>query len=240
MKNLLILGDSFSYGEGCSDRTNPRIFHLQPASEYCWASLLKKDLPDVNIINLSIPGNSINGMFVDVVKFLEQNQVKIDYVLLSITSYNRIMVPFFNNSDRITNWVMGSLGEVPRDEVEPIDYHNAKQQFVKHLINDDIILYNGLLSLYGLISYCESLGSKVMWSGPRRIDMIGRLQLKNIDFDELDNKFFPHMWNYDYSLENNKKFNLSCSISDGHPNNIGHSLYHNQIIRPMIESFMKD
>jgi len=71
MKNILVVGDSFSYGQGCSDRPwNQKPYKASP-SQFAWPALLQKELPEYNIINISYPGNSIPGTFNDVVKFRE-------------------------------------------------------------------------------------------------------------------------------------------------------------------------
>ena len=86
---VIVLGDSFTFGHGCSDRVyyydedlKKFVGDITPMnqcipSEYCWPALLQKEFPRLKVHNLSQPGHCNQGMFRDLLDFY----VKYDYNL---------------------------------------------------------------------------------------------------------------------------------------------------------------
>lgn len=241
MRNIIVLGDSFSYGEGCSDRpTEVRGKGLGPSS-FAWPALLRKDFPDDSVLNLSTPGNSLIGMFRDVAKFRENvPQIKIDLVVASVTSFDRtIMANYLDPERSVTNWVISNLE--PISDEEPKEYVKARESYLKYLVNDEVLNVHALIQLLGLIQFCQHLcGATILWSVPDP-HIIMKQQAY---FDTVKSLFFNHMYKFRYTGEElTESFKDSCLSHDGHPNDTGHLHYYEQYVKPVlvpkIEYFLK-
>lgn len=232
MKNIIILGDSFTYGEGCSDRPSEFIKHeTKGPSEKCWPSLLQKELPEYNILNLSVPGNSLSGCFVDLVRFKENvPQISIDMVIIAVTSHQRMILSTPHNPDELMSWVIGAppvRGEFP-------EYILAKEYFVKYLLNDDIILHNGLQQLMAINYYCHHVcHAPILWS-ISNAHLI--LRHKKGNWTSLHDNYFNHMHNGEYYVKEKvtPEFIRQYTCEDGHPNDLGHEHYFSTYIRPHV------
>jgi hypothetical protein len=236
MKNILVVGDSFSYGQGCSDRPwNQKPYKASP-SQFAWPALLQKELPEYNIINISYPGNSIPGTFNDVVKFRETvPQIPIHMVLMAVTSINRMIVAKAFWPDETQNWVLGS----PQPTDNPKEYATAKEMFLKYLINDTIIENNAHRDILALYTYCQEIsGSALFWS----VEGVENLfRNKRGAWDIIKSLNFKHMMNLEYLTEEDKR-NTSIDIEfikkwhaeDSHPSDFGHQHYFETYIKPIL------
>lgn len=231
MKNILVLGDSFSYGHGCSDRETVDTLHYKP-SDYCWPSLLANDLsPDeYNIINLSKPGNSIMGVFND----LLNHSGPVDMLIFGVTSFDRLLIADPFNPDNTTNWIVG--GELSKHESIPMlfDYNKSKEMYFKYLINDKTMHLNKLAYMGALFNYASSNNIKCLYNIPNVIELDSK-----IGFDALNDLRFIHLYDFDYSANCNYQFNNTCTVADGHPNNLGHSIYYERVIKPKVLTYIK-
>ena len=64
LNRVIVLGDSFTFGHGCSDRVyyydedlkkfigDIKLVKQCIPSEYCWPSLLQKEFPSLKVYNL--------------------------------------------------------------------------------------------------------------------------------------------------------------------------------------------
>ena len=52
MTKILVVGDSYTNGQGCSDTTSDNIL----PSNFCWAALLQKKIVGSTVKNLAVPG----------------------------------------------------------------------------------------------------------------------------------------------------------------------------------------
>lgn len=232
MMNIIVLGDSFSYGQGCVDRpTIAKNKGLGP-SAHAWPNLLRKDFPDDNIFNLSTPGNSMIGMFKDFTKFKDNvPQVKVDLVIATVTSFDRMMVT--DHKGNITNWVLGSY-DLKNSMQEPDEYYTAKGLYLKHLHNEDIQNFYSLAILLGLIQYTQHIcGANIMWSVSDPHLVMGQ----DIHFDSVKGLHFYHMRNLHYLTDpqrEDKDFVKQLHMDDGHPNEKAHQMYYDAYLRPQV------
>lgn len=238
MKNILVLGDSFSYGQGCSDRPTTRdaIREITP-SEYCWPSLLRNELDpkEYRVINLSKTGNSLPGIFLDLIHYDAHHSSTdpVNLIIFSVTSFDRLLVADSVKPDLTTNWVLSQEFEL---NVISKEYENAKLSFLKYLWNDSLLSLNAIVYIHAFFSYAKLKNIKCLWSTPDKPNLYG--QDNWVDF--VNDYFFEHLYNYDFSGEYNDAFNKTCIVEDGHPNNLGHQLYYEKIVRPKIINYIKE
>ena len=73
INKILVFGDSFNYGHGCSDRmfyydhkTKKMIGNALPEnvpSQFSWPSLLQNDYPNIQVYNFANPGRANAHIF---------------------------------------------------------------------------------------------------------------------------------------------------------------------------------
>lgn len=231
-KTILILGDSFVYGQGCSDKDEKIAWDSSP-SKFCWPSLMSKDLYEYDIINIARPGNSLPGMFHDLLTHTLHSNFNVVMVIFAVTSFDRIMITNLKNPDSFSNWVLGT------ESIDNQIYHDytlAKNLYFKHLINDEIIQTQALAYLSAIIHYIENMGIQFMYSTPHQVYLLG----KNTWLSKYDHLRFLHQYEYKPVDNADPNFYLKCRVEDGHPNNLGHLLYYRDIIKPIVVSKIKE
>ena len=226
MKNILVLGDSFSYGQGCLDRLEPDTF-IHPPSMYSWPSLLAKDLIKFSyrIINKSRFGNSIIGMFDNLLDYKEP----IDMIIFAVTSFERILIAGQRNPDNVTNWVMGC--DIPYDP-EMIIYNKSKEMYRKYLVNDKIIHLHKIAYMSAIFNYATKQKIKCLYSIPKIYNY-------NYSLIESDGMVFEHLGDWDAPTKYRANKN-TYTAPDGHPNELGHSLYYELVIRRKVLPYIKE
>jgi hypothetical protein len=226
LKNILVLGDSFSYGQGCADRETTESLITVP-SMYSWPSLLAKDLIkfDSRIDNISKPGNSIMGMLSDLLEYKES----IDMLIVTITSFDRLLVADPINPDNFKNWVIGYLP--PKNESKFTAYNKSKEMYRKYLINDKIAHINTIAYMSAFFNYATKQKIKCLYSVPK----IYNYKLSSIQSDGIA---FEHM--YDYAKSTTFGYNKICTVPDGHPNALGHLTYYERVIKHNVLPYIKE
>ena len=242
MKNIIIVGDSFTYGHGCDDRGeipdlrlidtfSDYYYHYRKPSIYCWTSLLQKDLPEYNIINCAVPGNSPIGIFDKVINpDRVRKEDKIDLVIYCGTFRDRLLIPSSEENEKVTNWVMGQ--DYPEDDEE---LRKAKKYFIKYLTN------NYTLNIHSLAAFMASYGYATMKQSKFLFSVLYEFDSK---FDEIiepiKNLQFIHM--YDYLYHENPILLKTCisKFDKRHPNNLGHATYYENVIKPAVLSYIKE
>lgn len=240
MKNILVLGDSFSYGEGCSDRPKYEAALNRTPSEYSWVSLLRNELYDIDplgydLINLSKSGNSLMGMYRDLLLYTAFHADKLDMLIFSITSFNRLLVADAWKPDDTTNWVLNGAERYSDDD--PLrEYNKAKTLFIKYLYNDITFDLHGLSVTNAILHYAKTNNIKCLFSMPRIPEVYKNPALTSY----LEDFNFTHLYGYDYSNKKDSRFNKTCVTDDGHPNDLGHSIYYDNIVKPKVLQYIKD
>lgn len=235
-KNILVVGDSFTIGQGCSDSPadRPPPESLMP-SQYCWPTLLANDLSNTaNVINVARRGNSQSGIFVNVLEHCRNDSIyqkSIDMIIFAGTSIGRVQIPSigrlqipdYKDSNSVSNWVIGA-----RNEDEPDYILRAKEYYIKYLLNDTILETNAITPLLAAYGFARANNIDFLWSTPRR----GTVQFEQ-GLDPITNLEFNTMTRYDFSGVNDLAFNRTCVVSDSdtHPNDLGHQIYYNNVIK---------
>lgn len=247
MKNkIIILGDSYTYGHGCSDRiyyfddkNNQYVgrhfeYPEDSASEYCWGSLLSKRFPEFEVVNLSRPGNANIAMFGNLVEYGEGIGLDQVYTIIFVGTFvDRIEIATLKDPEQSGPWLIN--WDPPLID-QPEFYQKAKDYYRKFLYNGSIGINLSLASIFGAHSYATSRGIKFYWSIP-----LGSMPPQTFNvLKPIINMRFKHIHNYDYSGHKNEAINKSCLAPDLHVNEIGHALYFQKEIIPIINKITND
>jgi hypothetical protein len=219
---IVVVGDSYTYGQGCSDRnTHVDDYKKIGSSNYCWTSLLQQRYPALEVKNYGKPGiDNIN-----MAKVLHQQlQENIKLIVFCSTFTSRVPVrhPYAENYITLTispHW-QHHLNEPGFDE--------SITKYFKHLYSDIVghdIMTNSLLSAYGT---AKLIGADFLWNRPTQPQHESNNQI----IDWLKHYEFKSMPDFDYMADEL----APC----GHPNNNGHARYFKEIITPLIDNFLQD
>jgi len=243
VKRIILLGDSFTFGHGCSDKvhyydpvTKQHVggkmspdFETKP-SDYCWGSLIKKQFPNIEVMNLSKPGHCFLGMARDLINLSQRiNLNSDDLILLNGTFIDRTEIAHPCDPDSYVSWAIGPTSPMEMVNNEP-EYINAKQMYVKYLYSDAVMYNQFLTSFMGIYSICNLYDTKFAFSLPKNVRLMGKL------VDKFFNLKFPYIFEYDFSGNNDDTFNRTCYMPDLHCNNLGHEIYLEKVVLPFLSN----
>lgn len=252
MKTILVSGDSYTYGQGCRDR----IYHYDksindyigkyfvypkdPASDFCWASLLQKELPNYKVVNIASPGNSQFGVFKDTVDYINEHD-DIELVLFNATFFNRVSIASCGNPDVINPWSPTwdeSHGEA--SNLQPKFYADAKEAYMKYLMSDEILQYQSIMST--LAAYSVAIGNniKFMWSTPETNDVTYfEYPTTYKSLMAIDHLRYTHVCRYDFSGTMDFEHNFdNYHFIDNHVNAAGHQMYFEKELLPTVKKVL--
>jgi hypothetical protein len=233
---ILVVGDSFTVGQGCTDRDDPatQTFPMIP-SEFAWSTLLSRDLPNYNVINLAQPGSSNITICKQVHDYVGHKHKKKPELILFCSSFDGriivqsdpILMEKFGDVIGLTDWVIPAKNLFGASK----DYANAKQMFVKHLLAMEYFGQVSLASVWSIYGVCNRLGIKFAWSYPEGEDanIDGRLNLLN------EYKFQAIS---DWTFATRHTLGNTYLSSDLHANNLGHQGYYKEVIKPLIDKIL--
>jgi hypothetical protein len=249
---VIIVGDSFTFGHGCADRVfyydhKLKVFvgdydpfrDLSP-SEHCWAALLQREYPNLEVVNLAKPGHCNTAIFKDAATYLINNEIREgDILLYNGTKCDRIEVATGDNGPPVS-WVMGWDHMAQQKDV--VDYNIAKKLYIKYLYHDEIGLNYALASVMGAYGYASANKLKFSWNlpmihYPSDPGIIDKSFLKRIPKSVLSLET-PSIAAWDFSGVHDYDFNVTCVGKDYHTNDKGHVIYYEKQIKPLIEKFL--
>lgn len=248
---ILIVGDSFTYGHGCSDRNywfslkenrwfgeNFNEFGMAPPSQHCWASLLAQHLPEFEVINLAVPGNNATTMAIETLKKIDKN---VKLVIFSGPPSARIEIVSHDGTEQnVISWLVtdNSINQERQTRNEtnhsPIleDVLNAKLAYMKYLHSDVVTANLAITAAHASCYAALNVGAHFLWSFPNTDVLISdsryEAELSGIRKYEIPsaNGFF-NPW----TLKGQPYF-----AEDGHINDLGHRTYFEQILLPRVEA----
>ena len=251
---VIIVGDSFTFGHGCSDREYYYVHELKEfvgnwdpvkdltPSQYCWATLLQREYSDLEVINLSKPGLCNTAIFKDLSVYVTNNETREgDIILFNGTHPDRMEVATGRGeSERPVSWVMGWDYEAQR--TDELDYNIAKKMYIKYLYHEQIGFNHAAASLMGVYGYASANKLKFSWNFPilpRSLNrgVLHKKFLRMVPKSLLEDRKL-HIANYDFSGVNDYDFNMTCKCIDSHINNKGHLTYYEIEIKPLLEKFL--
>jgi hypothetical protein len=249
---VIIVGDSFTFGHGCSDREFYYDHKLKEfvggfdpkkdfASQHCWAALLQREYPNLEVINLAKPGHCNAAIFRDSSTYVSNNDIiEGDILLFNGTHPDRMEVATEQHEHPVS-WVMGWEHPAPKAD-NRFDYNIAKKMYIKHLYHEQIGINNSVASVMGTYGYASVNKLKFAWNFPvltrsLKSGVLNASFLKVIPESLLEHRK-PHIAHCDFSGVNDDEFNMTCRCIDGHINDKGHAIYYEQQIKPLIEKFL--
>ena len=146
INRVIILGDSFTFGHGCSDRIYYYDEDLKEfvgdlttikrgiPSEYCWGSLLQKEFTNLTVYNLSQPGHCNQGMFRNLLDFYVHFDFfnSNDLIIFNGTHSDRIEVRTIYHEDQVGSWSIG--WEYMAGEQDFKEYILAQKYYTKYFV----------------------------------------------------------------------------------------------------------
>ena len=216
---VVVVGDSYTYGEGCSDLDNKTDNRLS-ASKHCWASLLEQTHTNITVQNFSCPG--IDN--VSIARRLWENvDSDIDVVLFCGTFYSRLCA---RHPDAPEHTIMSITPHFQHLEQKQFkEFGSAVDQYYRHLYSDQVgydISTCALLSAYA----CAVLnGAKFFWSMPTQT------------FDGIINPMLNKLDHLRFTASCDIKYDKHCVAPCRHPNNQGHEVYYNRVIDDLVRNF---
>ena len=250
IERIIILGDSYTFGHGCSDRTHYYDFNKKEfvgtmtpdfekiPSDYCWGSLLKKQFSNLEVINIASPGNSYAGMFRNLVNIQDKfNLNSNDLIMMSGTFPDRVEIESPYHPNQPVNWSISmtdfTVGKPGSDE-----YCQAKKDYVKYLYNDTVVTNQATAAFMGIYGISRLYDTQFLWSRPPPVREAYELPIENMLTSMVD-KFYPHIYKYDFSGFNSINFNeQNCYQPDQHCNDLGHEIYYAKVILPLITKML--
>lgn len=218
----MLVGDSYTFGCGCSD--NPTT--MTSFSKFCWGSLLAKQYPKFTVMNYSSPGVDNLTIATQAWKNLSDEP---DIVMFCATSPSRIQINNPGNPGKDTHSVNASfdyrVNAWPGEDGK--NFGIAVENYYKYLYNDitgNNYTISAILSVYAC---AQSLGSDFLWSvhttSDEPLDSYGVL-------NQLESKKFQSI----SSMPFEKKEIAECR----HPNDAGHYRYFLTVINPLIQRYL--
>lgn len=221
---IVVVGDSYVYGQGCSDRAT---YMGDPgnhgSSRHCWSGLLQQRYPTWNVKNYAYPGaDNIN-----IVKELQQN-LHDDVRLIVFCSTFISRIPARHPHVQAEKDFTVTISPHWTPEVNEAGFNDAVIKYYKHLYSDVVgqdVLTNCLLAAYGA---ARLIGADFLWTRPVR----HQPELNSPIINRFKQHEFKSMSDLDYSAD-------ELSLCQ-HPNNNGHARYFNEVITPLIDNFLQD
>jgi hypothetical protein len=236
MKKILVVGDSFTFGQGCSDRlfyydpvANKKVgdhsLVFQGPSKNCFASLLQKDYPDYKVLNVSTPGADNTYITSTVFKYISEG---IDLVLYNGTGQSRIQIAHPVHKLVPMSWVIGS--PLPDDFPKP--FVDATEAYSKYLYNEMALLNISACSIMAAYGIAQRAGAKFIWS-TQDLTFSQKIEKVLSAIEEYRIKSIVHT--LFEGPEDDRSPILKFHSEDHHANDLGHKNYYENHLLPKVK-----
>jgi len=238
MKNkIIIVGDSYAYGHGLPDRVH---YYDQkskswigqswaedaPPSVYCWASLAGRDFTNFEFLNVSIPGNSNDNMFINLLNEIDDRTA---LVIFAGSMPARTIIKHHTVDEMVVPWIVRA--ETIEYDKQPKAYAAAKENFVKHLYNNKIGNTHSSMAIIAAWAVALLHQAKFAWCVPRlESDLLNE---KGLTIAHIKEMSFPSIINYEFAPKFGPNWQ-DFEAADGHINEYGHKLYYEAEIKPLL------
>jgi hypothetical protein len=227
---ILIVGDSFTYGQGCNDRVHYYDSKINTwvgsnhdwngPSQFCWPSLLQQRFPDIVVVNLARAGIDNTSILQEILNSC--HSAKFDLIIFAGTYCNRKQIAHPVRSEWITSWSPGWTN--PNDSPE---YVNAKECYNKYLSNSEIDINLTVSAIMAAYGQSRVQDSKFLWSRPE-----DDISIKYLD--TLKSHQIASIQHFDFSKVQDPQFNQTFVGPDMHIIDHGHQLYLEMQIIPVL------
>jgi len=236
MKKILVVGDSFAFGQGCSDRlfyydvdkkckVGDYSLMFQGPSKFCFGSLMQNDYPNYKVVNQSLPGMDNISIMNTMLKHMDDD---VELVLFSGTGHNRLQIASPRHKEVPMSWVIGT--SLPEDF--PKSFVDAADSYIKHLYNDMALTNITVAAIMGSYGLAKAFNKKIIWSSSDlsfarklegALDVIGEHRVESII-----NTLFE-------GPAGKREPILEYHSIDHHANDLGHKNYYENYLLPKLK-----
>lgn len=258
VKNILVLGDSYIYGHGCSDREHwvddsgkeyGNTMNLYgPPSEFAWPSILANRFPDrVNVYNLSMSGIDNLSLTSTLFNFLDSAKVNVDLIIFNSSPPARMLIgnttensykatPFLLRMVDLTDQSKSPNWQVFRESkpiaIRPSPYADeAFLKFAGQYYHDGFGVQMAMSAVLSVYSVSQILGTKFIWMSPHYCAATMNMGLFP---QKVRNVLTGHQCIHiaDFQRRDIEKY----SAADLHSNEQCHEDYFNEVVKAKIAS----
>lgn len=239
MKRILVLGDSITYGHGCSDRNyywdykqnkyigNPN-FSGGP-SKYCWAQYIQDEL-GYSVTNLASSGNNNANIAWQCIQSVYENNQQFDHIIAA-----------FSYDDRL-EWAHPEFDDpISASPLHPPQLHMKKYPqwdqaidlFVKELYHPQWGVKLSHMAINTVSNIARETGAQFNWSAPEFNQTESGTSLSPTLRSTQIPSMIKHfgLWKNGQMLTANES--KYCAV-DGHPSELAHKEYFDTIIKPIV------
>lgn len=234
---ILVFGDSFNYGHGCSDRmfyydhkTKEMIGNALPEnvpSQFSWSSLLQNDYPNIQVLNFANPGRANAHIFRDFLTYSQNDTTdgKNTLVFYQLTNPDRIEVASHDNKKTVSLLLSNAENHPHKD------MGIAVKGYVKWMYEHSIGTNQGFMAMLSAYALAKLKNYNYYWSGDR-----GSYPLDTFDFILSHKDMRKHTI---MDVRNIKSNVVNFKAPDYHINDVGHKFYYNTYIKPVVSHLIE-
>jgi hypothetical protein len=240
MKRILVLGDSITFGHGCSDRQyywdekNSQYvgdldsFRNGP-SKYCWAQCMQDEL-GYAVTNLSRSGNNNTNIAWQCMQAVYENKQQFDHIIAAFSYDDRLEFYYPDSRKIISSSVLSPppmlLNKHPR-------WDQAIKLFAEELYHAAWGVKLSHMAINTVANIARETGAQFNWSAPE----FNQTESGSSISPALRSTQIPSMTKH-FGLRHNGRMLTSRDTPyiavDGHPSALAHKEYFKTIIKPII------
>lgn len=240
MKRILVLGDSITYGHGCSDRMyywdcqnnryigDPDIFRHGP-SIHCWAQHMSNEL-GYSVTNLASSGNNNTNIAWQCIQSVYENGQEFDHIIAAFSYDDRLEWAHPDSTGLIS---ASALSPPPMLLNKYPNWDQAVGLFMTELYHPDWGVKLSHMAINTVANIARETGAKFNWSVPE----FNQTESGNNISPALRSTQIPSMIKH-FGLWHNGRMLTSddtpYTAVDGHPSELAHNDYFNSIIKPIV------
>jgi len=259
-KNVIVLGDSFIYGHGCSDREfyidkngvehgNVVLLDVSPSS-HCWPALVAAELQEqINVVNLSLPGIDNQSLLSSLCNFLDNNDTPPDLIVFNTCPGGRVLIAddapatiYRDKTPQLFRRLI-NLEDLTKSKSWRKIFNGCKGASLLHSRDDVITNFAGkhyhtavdvqsaLSVLLSVHNISQSYSAKFLWSPITHCNIGPNLDIIPAPLRRIiNNGKIQHVSEF-------QRTNANGFIApDGHTNDAGHAAYSAAVMTPRIKS----
>lgn len=240
MKRILVLGDSITFGHGCSDRQyywdarqNRYIGDQDPfrygPSMYCWAQHMSDEL-GYSVTNLSRSGDNNTNMAWQCIQAVHENKQQFDHIIAAF-SYDDRLEWHHPDSDVPISASVFSPPRLHLNKHPQWDW--AIKLFAEELYHPDWGVKLSQVAINTVANIARETGAQFNWSLPE----FNQTESGSSISPALRSTQIPSMTKH-FGLWHNGGMltaeDTPYTATDGHPSELAHKEYFKTIIKPIV------
>ena len=239
MKRILVLGDSITFGHGCSDRhyywlekekryTGNPDFSGGP-SKFCWAQHVNNEL-GYSVTNLSQSGNNNTNIAWQCMQAVHENKQQFDHIIAAFSYDDRLEWAHPDSNNAISASALSPppmlLNKYPR-------WDQAIKLFAEELYHPTWGIKLSHMAINSVANVAREIGAKFNWSVPE----FNQTESSTTISPDLRSTQIPSMIKHFGLWQNGRMLTADdtpYTAIDGHPSELAHKEYFNTVIRPIV------